>query len=320
MVIFGFVIQNIGCYQGQAFDAQVVGDNLLESRLELFKMNVQDYSEAFKWCAVVKGDQGFFFCVQLLNFLHRLLQCIFARDALPEKIVWDGLLSVGFSNVQLLSVSKFLEKFEFRTKAMRAAKKCRISFEREKSNKTKTNTIASAVKRDMFNLHVDQRIGSIRYKCKGLLLRPTFKSDLVVGLACFDYSFLFTLPKSQTAGCFSRFFESFCVHGWLSREFKKIHLDNNLVIFDVLQLDELYIGPKIEVMVTFLSSSLELSKREYTSFIFKLLCLWLGPELPLCQSYRKFHWVRLMGTPSKLICQMLWDVTKLSIEQQSGSK
>ena len=48
-------------------------------------------------------------------------------------------------------------------------------------------------------------------------------------------------------------------------------------------LDELHIGPKIEDMVTFLSSSPELSKRDYTSYVFKLCCLCLGhivPELP----------------------------------------
>ena len=48
-------------------------------------------------------------------------------------------------------------------------------------------------------------------------------------------------------------------------------------------LDELHIGPKIEDMVTFLSSSPELSKREYTSYVFKICCLCLRhivPELP----------------------------------------
>ena len=47
--------------------------------------------------------------------------------------------------------------------------------------------------------------------------------------------------------------------------------------------DELHIGPRIEDMATFLSSSPELSKREYTSCMFKLWCLCLGhvvPELP----------------------------------------
>ena len=48
-------------------------------------------------------------------------------------------------------------------------------------------------------------------------------------------------------------------------------------------LDELHIGPKTEDMITFLSSSPELAKRERTSHVFKLCCLCLGhvvPKLP----------------------------------------
>ena len=56
-----------------------------------------------------------------------------------------------------------------------------------------------------------------------------------------------------------------------------------LLICDLFFLDELHIGPKIEDMVRFLSSSPELSKREYTNYVFKLCCLCLGhivSELP----------------------------------------
>ena len=48
-------------------------------------------------------------------------------------------------------------------------------------------------------------------------------------------------------------------------------------------LDELHIGPKIEGMVKFLSSSPELFKQENISYVFKLCCLCLGhvvPEMP----------------------------------------
>ena len=63
-------------------------------------------------------------------------------------------------------------------------------------------------------------------------------------------------------------------------------MDDCLEFIDDLRfvyLDELHIGPNFEDMVTFLSSSPELSKREYTSYVFKLCCLCLGhiiPELP----------------------------------------
>ena len=48
-------------------------------------------------------------------------------------------------------------------------------------------------------------------------------------------------------------------------------------------MDQLHIGPKIEDMVTFLSSSPELANRQHTSYVFKFccLCLWhVAPEVP----------------------------------------
>ena len=202
-----------------------------------------------------------------------------------EENEWDALLGFEFVDAELLTVSQFMEKTEFRTKAMRAAKG-RNNVEREKSKTSKTDEIASAVMGEMFNPHVNQGRAYIRYVCSELLKHATFKSDLVVGLACFDFSVLFTLPRGKTMECYARLFQSFCVRVWLAKELKNVHMDDYLEFIDDLRfvyLDELHIGPKIEGMVTFLSSSPELSKREYTSYVFKLCCLCLGhivPELP----------------------------------------
>ena len=78
----------------------------------------------------------------------------------------------------------------------------------------------------------------------------------------------------------------FCVHGWLAKELKNVHMDDFLEFIDDLlfvYLDERYMGPTIEDMAIFLSSSPELSKREYMAYVFKMCCLCLGhvvPELP----------------------------------------
>ena len=178
-----------------------------------------------------------------------------------------------------------MEKIEIRTKAMRAAKG-RINVEKEKSKKSKTEVVASSVMGDMFNPYVNQGRAYIRYVCCEILKHPTFKSDLVVGLACFDYSVLFLLPRGQAMDCYARLFQSFCVRGWLPKELKNVHMDDYVEFIDDLRfvyLDELHIGPKVEDMVTILSSSPELSEREYTSYVFKLCCLCLGhvvSELP----------------------------------------
>ena len=88
----------------------MTGDDLFESRLELFKVIMQDYRESLRRSSVVRRDQGFFLCGQMLDFLHRLLRRIVVRDCLPEENDWDALLEFDFTNVQLLSLSQFMEK------------------------------------------------------------------------------------------------------------------------------------------------------------------------------------------------------------------
>ena len=95
-------------------------------------MIIQEYREAFRRSVTVNRDQGFFLCGQMLDFLHRLLRRIVSREKLPEKNDWDALLGFRFIDAQLLSVSQFMEKTEFRTKAMRPSKG-RIYVESEKS-------------------------------------------------------------------------------------------------------------------------------------------------------------------------------------------
>ena len=155
-----------------------------------------------------------------------------------------------------------MQKTEFHTKAMRAERGC-INVEREKSKKSKNDVIATAFMADMFNPHVNQDREYFRYVCIELLKHPTLKSGLMVGLACFDYSVLFTLPGGQAMDCYARLFQSFCVRGWLAKELKKLHMDDCLEFIGDLRfvyLDEVHIGLKIEYMVTFLLSSPELSK------------------------------------------------------------
>ena len=175
---------------------------------------------------------------------------------------------------------------------------------------------------EMFNPPVDQGRAYIRYVCKELINHPTIKSELVVGLACFDYAVLFKMPKDQAAVCYLRLFHSFCVRGWLAKELKNIHMDEYKHFIDNIRfvsLDEQHIGLKIEDMISFLSSSSELAKREQTSHVFRLCCLCLGhvvPKLPsvaldspgkstagvfyrtLSSLYRAIYWVVVLSRKS----------------------
>ena len=243
---------------------------------------MKDYRESSWRSSDVRRDHVFFLCGQMLVFLHGLLRRTVTRECLPEENDWEVLLEFDFTNVQLLSVSQFMEKTEFRTKAMRAAKG-RINVEREKNTKMRTDVVIGTVLGEMFNPHVDQGRAYIRYVCKKLINHPIFKSDLVVGLACFDYAVLIRMPKDQAAGCYSLLFHSFCVRGCLAEELENIHMDDYMDFIDDIRfvyLDELHIGPKTEDMIAFLSSSPELAKREQTFHVFKLCCLCLGHVMP----------------------------------------
>ena len=161
---FLFIVLSLYLLLGQAFDAQFFGGDLFESRLELFKVILQDYREAFRRCCVMRRDQGFSLSGQMLDFLHRLLRRIISRESLPEESQWGALLGFEFIDAQLLSISQFLEKTEFRTKAMKAAKG-RINVEKEKNKKSKIDLTASAVIGDIFNPHVNQGRAYIHYVC-----------------------------------------------------------------------------------------------------------------------------------------------------------
>ena len=115
---------------------------------------------------------------------------------------------------------------------------------------------------------------------------PTFKSDLVIGLACFDYAVVFKLPKTVAVDCYQHLFQSFSSRGWVARELRNVHIDDYVEFTDDVRhvyLDELGVGPDVEDMVSFLSSWPELARRGYTWDLFKLCCLCLGhiaPKLP----------------------------------------
>ena len=148
----------------------VVGDDPFESPLELFRVVLQDYREAYRRCSNVKRDHSYLLCGQMLDFLHRSLRRIVSRESWPEENSWYALLGFDFIEAQLLSISQFMEKTEFRTKARRAAKG-RINVELERHKKAMTDTFASAVMGDMFN-PVNQERAYIRYVCTEILKHP----------------------------------------------------------------------------------------------------------------------------------------------------
>ena len=248
-------------------DNQVTGDPYFEARLELFKVIVQEYREAFKRSIVPSRGQGLFLCGQMCDFLHRLLRRVVSRDCLPSEWDWDALRSFDFSVGELLGIPEFMRKTEFRSKVLKVAKS-KIDVERERGKKARSDSVAKTVMGESFNPFVDQGRQYVKYVAKELVKHPTFKSDLVIGLACFDYGVLFKLPKTVAVDCYQQ------------------HIDDYIEFVDDVRyvyLDELGVGPDVGDMVSFLSSCPELSRRRYTWDLFKLSCLCLGhvsPKLP----------------------------------------
>ena len=266
-------------------DSQVTGDPYFEARLELFKVIVQEYREAFKRSTVPGRDKGLFLCGQMCDFLHRLLRRVVSRDCLPSEWDWDALRSFDFSVGELLGIPEFMRQTEFRSKVLKVAKS-KIDVELERGKKSRSDTVAKTVMGESFNPFIDQGRQYVKYVAKELVKHPAFKSDLVVGLARFHYEVLFKLPKTVAVDCYQHLFQSFGSGGWVARELRNVHMDDYIEFVDDLRhvySDELGVGPDVEDMVFFLSSCPEMSRRRYTWDLFKLSCLCLGhvaPKLP----------------------------------------
>ena len=178
-----------------------------------------------------------------------------------------------------------MQKTEFRAKVLKVARS-KIDVERERGQKSKTDAVAKTVMGESFNPFSDQGRQYIKYVAKELLRHPTFNSDLVIGLASFDYAVLFKLPKTVAIDCYQHFYQSFSSRGWVARELRNVHMDDYVeFVGDVrhVYLDEVGVGLAVEDMVSFLSSCPDLSRREYTWHLFKLCCLCWGhvaPKLP----------------------------------------
>ena len=221
----------------------------------------------------------------MCDFLHRLLRRIVSRSCLPAEWDWDALRSFDFAVGELLGIPEFMQKTEFRAKVLKVARS-KKDVERERGKKGKSDVVAKTVMGESFNPFIDQGRQYIKYVAKELMKQPTFKSDLVIGLACFDYSVLFKLPKTVAVDCYQHLFQSFSARGWVARELRNVHIYDYIEFIDDVRhvyLDEVGVGPGVEDMVSFLSSCPELSRRGYTWDLFKLCCLCLGhvaPKLP----------------------------------------
>ena len=137
---------------------------------------------------------------------------------------------------------------------MRVAKS-KIDVEREKSKRQRpSEAVARSVIGATFNPFIETGQSYIRYVAKELIKQPSFKSDLIIGMASFDYSTLFVLARSQAIECYRHLFQSFSSRGWFAKELKNVLMDVYVESIDDLRhlyLENLISGRVIDDMVTF---------------------------------------------------------------------
>ena len=141
------------------------------------------------------------------------------------------LRSFDFPVSELLSMPDFIQKIEFRAKALKVARS-KIDVERERGKRTMSDAVMKTVLGESFNSFIDQTRQYIKYVAKELLRHPTFKPDLGIGLACSDYAVLFKFPMSAVVDCYQHVFQNLNSRGLVARALPNVHMDNYLEFVD----------------------------------------------------------------------------------------
>ena len=171
-----------------------------------------------------------------------------------------------------------MQKTKFRATAVIVARS-NFDVERERGNWGKSDAVVKTVTGEALNPFIDLGRQYKKYVARELLRHAMYKCDLVIGLACFDYTVLFKLKETVAVDCYQHVFQSFSSRGWLARELRNVHMDDHAEFLDDvrhLYLDQLRVGLAVEDKISLLSSCPQVSQREYTWNLFKLCCLCLN--------------------------------------------
>ena len=129
----------------------------------------------------------------------------------------------------------------------------------------------------------------MKFKCDGLSAHSLRKSDLVKGLASFDYSVFFLLPREQAASWYGCSSSSFSAKGCVASRLRTLYIEEFMDLVDDLQFsytDDDGHGPTVGDMVTFLCSCPKLCRKQKTSTMLRLTCLFFGHFPPVLPSVK----------------------------------
>ena len=191
---------------GQLIDEYNMGDDFFVAMVDLLQHLVRDFRESFSSISDERRNQGFFFHGQMVSFLYLILRRILPCRKLPKEDDWDKLKCFDFLRKDLLESEQFMLKTGFRDRALSVVKE---HIDVEKTRGSGTCSAATAVINASCNPFLDACREFLKRVFEGLLQHPDWKTDLVVGLACFECCFLFELPKGQNIESFKHLRKSF---------------------------------------------------------------------------------------------------------------
>ena len=199
--------------QGQRIDGYIMGDDFFVAKLDQFQHLMRDYRANFCSLSDERRDQGIFLYGQNVSFLHGNLRCILLCRFLPKQDDGGSLKCFEFLKKDLLENGQCMLKTSSLDRALSVVNEKIIA---EKRNGEWVSFCCVCRINESYNPFLDACREFLKRVCEGLLQHPAWKSDLVVGPACFEYSGLFELSKSQCAECFKQLFESFSDRNWIA--------------------------------------------------------------------------------------------------------
>ena len=115
---------------------------------------------------------------------------------------------------------EIFEKNHFYTAALGVVK-ASADVENETSRKKSSTQVVTASHVDRtVKLYLGLARTYVMFICNGLSARCLWKSDLVKGLASYDYCVFFELPKEQASSCYGCLFNRLSVRGWFAKELR----------------------------------------------------------------------------------------------------
>ena len=167
----------------------------------------------------------------MTSFFYCLLRRIVSKVCLTTESDWESVHKFDSAGKAILG---FMKKPHYWNFALRVAKATvEVERERERESGQKNigeQTVTSVVLEELLNPFLESARNYLKFVCDGIPVHVTWKSDIVKGLACFDYAVIFHLQKEQVSACLGSLFKKLLSQGEWRRSSGQFTL-RNICIF-----------------------------------------------------------------------------------------